>query len=320
MFDLHYDLLTQIYINSKRPRYLKRIIKKIYNKKNICGGIFNLFYMSPDEMKYELNIAENEINIINNIKYVKKIIQEYNLIPKETKYIFGIEGLDYLNTIGDIDELYKLGVRSVNIVWNNDNKFGGGARGDKNRGLTKEGEELVEKLVCSKIAIDLSHSNEKTFYEIVKKCRELKNNGLDPIVFASHSNSKNICDVDRNLSDEQIRMIKEFDGVIGVVSIKDFCFKNLNVSNKEYKKKYLEHIEHIERVLNGVDNICVSTDDMSYYTVEKRKYIHMNIFNMQKVGKQLVKIFKGNGYDNFKIDAILKKNFEDKIIKRLNDI
>lgn len=36
---------------------------------------------------------------------------------------FGIEGLDYLENIDDIDILYSLGVRSVNPVWNNDNKF-----------------------------------------------------------------------------------------------------------------------------------------------------------------------------------------------------
>ena len=146
MFDLHYDLLTQVYINKDKMAELKNNFNKIYNEKNIIGGIFNLFYMSPKEMKDELNINPNEINIIENLKEVNSLIKKYELIPKKIKYIIGIEGLDYLEKIEDIDILYELGVRSTNIVWNNNNKFGGGARGDKRQGLTKLGEQLIKKL------------------------------------------------------------------------------------------------------------------------------------------------------------------------------
>ena len=45
MFDLHYDLLTQIYINKEEVAYLKEYFKKVYNNQNIIGGVFNLFYM-----------------------------------------------------------------------------------------------------------------------------------------------------------------------------------------------------------------------------------------------------------------------------------
>ena len=122
MFDLHYDLLTYIYINRYNLRKVKKHINKIFNN-NIIGGIFNLFYMSPKEMKEELEIKSEEINIIENLEEVKRLIYKNNLIPKNIEYIYGIEGLDYLEKIEDLDEIYNLGVRSVNIVWNNDNKF-----------------------------------------------------------------------------------------------------------------------------------------------------------------------------------------------------
>ena len=136
MFDLHYDLLTQIYINKEEITYLKEYFKEVYDNQNIIGGIFNLFYMLPKEMKEELNIERQEIDLIKNLETVTRLIKEYQLIPKETKYIIGIEGLDYLKNIEDIDKIYELGVRSTNIVWNNNNKFGGGAKGDKKQGLT----------------------------------------------------------------------------------------------------------------------------------------------------------------------------------------
>ena len=162
MFDLHYDLLTYIYMNRNDLEIVKKHLKKLFND-NVSGGIFNLFYMSPKEMKEDLGIEKEEIDVIKNLEIVNNLIFKYNLLPNKLKYIYGIEGLDYLKKIEDIDKIYDLGVRSVNIVWNNDNKFGGGAKGDKNKGLTKLGEELIEKLADKKIAIDLSHTNEKTF-------------------------------------------------------------------------------------------------------------------------------------------------------------
>ena len=122
MFDLHYDLLTYIYMNKDNLKEVKRHFKKIFNN-NITGGIFNLFYMSYEEMQDELGIKEDEIDIIKNLEEVNKLIHNNNLIPENIKYIYGIEGLDYLEDLEDLDKIYKLGVRSVNIVWNNDNKF-----------------------------------------------------------------------------------------------------------------------------------------------------------------------------------------------------
>ena len=122
MFDLHYDLLTYIYMNKNNLKEVKKHIDKIFTN-NITGGIFNLFYMSPKEMQKELEIKKEEINIIKNLEEVKDLINKNSLIPSNIKYIYGIEGLDYLSNVSDIDKLHDLGIRSVNIVWNNDNKF-----------------------------------------------------------------------------------------------------------------------------------------------------------------------------------------------------
>ena len=315
MFDLHYDLLTQVYINKDNLAELKNNFNKIYNEKNIIGGIFNLFYMSPKEMKDELNINPNEINIIENLKEVNNLIKKYELIPKKIKYITGIEGIDYLEKIEDIDILYELGIRSTNIVWNNNNKFGGGAIGDKKQGLTKLGKQLIEKLVQKNIAIDLSHANTKTFYGIIEKCQELKNKGFDPILFASHSNSRETCNVPRNLTDNQIKEIAKLGGVIGIVGIKQFCTLKSNISN--YCEEYIKHINYVRDLLKGTKNICVSTDNMEYYKIEPEKYKTMNVFKQEKVKEKIEKSLKENGYTKEIINNILYKNFETKILQRL---
>jgi len=317
MFDCHYDLFTYIYMNKTDLRKVKKYCKKIFID-NISGGIFNLFYMSPKEMKDEHYIEYKNINIIENLKDVNFLLNKYSIIPKQIEYIKGIEGLDYLERLEDIDTIYDLGVRSVNPVWNNDNKFGGGAKGDRNRGLTDLGENLIKKLVQKNIAIDLSHTNEKTFYNIIEVCKSLKEQGENPVIIASHSNVRELCNLERNLSDEQILKIEELDGIIGVVGVKCFCKK---VKNKgmyflgECKKTYIKHIMYIKNLLGSIENIAVSTDDMSYYNTFY--YKHFNVFKQTKIKKRLEYELLKNNFSKEEIEKIMYKNFKDKIWDKL---
>lgn len=317
MFDCHYDLLTFILMKKKEKNFLKDYCAKVYRKDNIIGGIFNLFYMTPKEMKEEIGIEK--INVVQDFIEVKSYIDDSKLIPDNVQYILGIEGLDYLEDIEDLEILYSLGLRAVNPVWNNENKFGGGIRAHKDCGLTALGERLIEKLVEKRIAIDLSHANEKTFFDIIDKCKKLKEQGKAPIVFASHSNSKVICDVPRNLTDKQIIEIKELDGVIGLVSIKRFCINNQNVldSRINYEQGYIQHITHIKELLGDVENICVSTDDMKYYYIEPEYYQNANIYEHNKVKSKLKIALKRNNYSEDEINKILEINFKEKILNRL---
>lgn len=313
MFDCHYDLLTYIYMNRKKLNQVIPHCNKIFNN-NITGGIFNLFYMSKQEMKEELNIEPNEIDIIQNLKEVNSLIKKNKIIPNNIKYIIGIEGLDYLESIDHIDEMHLLGVRSTGIVWNNDNKFGSGIRGTKTRGLTKLGEELIENLIDKKIAIDLSHANEKTFYDIINKCKQLKLQGKKPITFASHSNAKMCANVPRNLNDGQLLEIQKLDGVIGVVSVKEFCTTDKNAN---YEMAYIKHINYLKELLGGVDNIAVATDDMSYYKIEPEYYQNMNVFKQENVKSKIEKLLIENNYTKEEIEKILARNVEEKILKKL---
>lgn len=319
MIDCHYDLLTHILMKKDEKDYVKKYCKRVYRRNNITGGIFNLFYMTKEEMEEEIGIKENQINLIENLREVKSYIEDNKIIPNNIQYIFGIEGLDYLENIEDIDTLYSLGLRSTNPVWSNRNKFGGGVRANKEDGLTNLGEKLIRKLIQKRIAIDLSHANEKTFFDITDLCQKMKKEGKEPIVFASHSNAKAICNVPRNLTDKQILKIKELGGIIGVVSIKKFCVDTEDVCNPniDYEQKYIDHINYIKDLLGGVENIAVSTDDMRYYYIEPDYYQNLNIYPHDKVNKCLKRALIKNGYNEYEIKRILKDNFKEKILKRL---
>lgn len=99
-------------------------------------------------------------------------------------------------------------------------------------------------------------------------------------MFASHSNVRALCDVPRNLTDEQIIAIKKLNGVIGVVSIKRFCINTLDVCNPniDFEQEYINHINYIRNLLGTTENIAVATDDMKYYNIEPEYYQHANVY------------------------------------------
>ena len=55
--------------------------------------------MSEKEMQEENEISKDQINVINNLREVKEYIQKHHLLSDNVTYIFGIEGLDYLENI-----------------------------------------------------------------------------------------------------------------------------------------------------------------------------------------------------------------------------
>ena len=89
MKDCHYDLLTYIFMNRENLENVKKHCIDIF-KNGITGGIFNLFYMSTREMQEELSIQPEEINIIENLKTVKQLIEKEKLIPENVDYIIDV--------------------------------------------------------------------------------------------------------------------------------------------------------------------------------------------------------------------------------------
>jgi membrane dipeptidase len=124
--------------------------------------------------------------------------------------IFGIEGAHSLE--GRIDNLHKFydkGLRLVTLTWNNPNPFAdSSAVNPVNGGLSSLGVKLIKEMNNLGVIPDLSHSSADTLKEVIKVSKK-------PIL-VSHSCCKALCDIHRNLTDSQIKMIASSGGVIGV--------------------------------------------------------------------------------------------------------
>lgn len=308
MIDMHYDMLSVVYqcYLKNDYSYIEKWIQN-YLDDNVSGAFVNLYFMNEEEMKKKLGDSYGEINVLEMFKISTEIIRRY--LP-DKRIIFSIEGCDYIKDTEELEELYKLGLASILLVWNNPNKYGSGNRADY--GLTDKGKELLEKAIDLGIIIDMSHMNKKTFSDTIEFLKEQKSMGKKVRVIASHSNSYEICSHLRNLDDEQLKALKEFDAVIGAVSYSKFV-SNETEDVEELRNKYLEHIKHIVSI-NGINSVGIATDDMTFGTYLFDDEEEVQIFNYSTIKKDLYKLLEKE-FNNEEIELILEKNILRKLVE-----
>ncbi len=306
MVDTHYDLLTVAYICYLKNDYqeLEKISKEIKNS-GVNYIFANLYFMSKEEMIIELhkNYYNQDVSILEMFKIAKTILENY--LPS-INFIYSIEGCDYLK-IEDLEPLYNNGLRAIILVWNEKNRYGSGNR--TSDGLTSEGVEFLNKAISLGMGIDMSHANDKTFYDMIDVIKENQKQGHKVICYASHSNSRKLYNRSRNLTDNQILTLKEVGGLIGIFSNKNF------VSNNNYKDNYLEHIIHVSNLI-GVDNVMLSTDDMRFMGDYDKYYLESPIFNYGNIASE-VKVLLMKHFSIDDTNKIMISNCYNKIISML---
>ena len=308
MIDLHHDLLSIMYYCYLRDNYeyLENWIKN-FNKGNVSGLLANLYYMSPEEMQEEM--GNTKINVVEMFQKGIELFRKY--LPEE-QVIYSIEGCDYIEDVHELEELYHLGLRNILLVWNCPNKYGSGNRGDY--GLTELGKEFLLKAIDLGISIDMSHMNKKTFFDTIELIKEEKRKGKQVKVLASHSNCFEICHHKRNLDDEQLKALKEVDGLLGLVSYEPFVKDEED--ERDSKEVYLMHIEHAVSIL-GINNVGVSSDDMTFSeALFQEKYGEM-VFDYATIQSQLKALLQTR-YQEDEVEKILYKNSQERLFKIIN--
>src|SRR5215467_1647538 len=166
-------------------------------------------------------------------------------------FLITMEGVEPLGT--DLNQLrvfYELGVRSIGLTHARTNAAGHGgifaANGSSTEGLAPFGREVVRECEALGVIIDLAHINPAGFEEILSITTK------PPIL--SHTNVRRYYDIERNISDEQIKMIGERRGVIGANSIL--------VSPRQEESTLDHYVDHIEHVANliGIDSVGIGFD------------------------------------------------------------
>lgn len=268
-FKLHYDAIV---VDSHND-YLYQVWKKgaDFGRKDAFtqsglprfkeGGVslqFFAIWIPTSEEKHAFAFAKQQGERLKNIE--KEYGSEFGIAYSYEDFerihnlgklcgMMGIEdGAAVGNSLDNLDVLYEMGVRYIGLTWNNSNLIGTSARdessGKKSGGLTEFGKKVVTKMEEMGIMIDVSHSGEKTFWDILDITK-------GPII-ASHSNCYSLDPHYRNLTDEQIKAIAERKGVIMMNFLDDFINKNgKEIRVKDYYSRYRKELDEIYEESKG---------------------------------------------------------------------
>jgi len=145
---------------------------------------------------------------------------------------------------------HRLGVRVMQLTYNDANFIGDGCLERRDGGLTEFGRRAVAEMNAVGIAIDLSHCGEKVCLDAA----ELSNK---PILL-THANAKAVFNQPRNKSDDALRAVARTGGVIGL-SIHGFMNWSGNAAEPPSLEGIAEQAKYV-RNLVGIDHIGVGTD------------------------------------------------------------
>lgn len=320
IFDGHSDIWTDVTVKSLNGE--TDILKKYHMDKlkngKVSGGIFVIWVDPP----YTDKPYDRTMQIIESIKKEREyskdsivVVKSYDEMQKaiiDNKfYIFiGIEGLSSIgNNLDLIDYYYDFGARHASLTWNEENLLATGVKGNSDRGLTDLGKKAVVKINLNNMLLDVSHLNEKSFWDVVAIAE-------GPII-ASHSNCKLLCDVPRNLTDKQLVKIAESGGIVGLNSFNQFVHKDREKQNIKMLTKHIEHmvdIMGIEHVGIGMD-YCDFLDDssMSSFSEQENSYT----VGLEDASKtyNLVTEMQKIGFTKENIEKVAYKNYHELIKK-----
>lgn len=263
MVDLHFDLLMDLYEKRSRADVLTSHYLPEFEAGDI--GVVGAAIYIEDRYLPEMGLRVGLGQIARLYSEVEKsdrfaICRTFDEITRaraagKIALLITMEGVEPFGE--DLDLLrvfYELGVRIIGLTHARRNAAGSGgifaASGSPGDGLTAFGRALVRECERLGVIVDLAHINPKGFDEIVDLTKK-------PLI-VSHTNARKFYDIERNISDEQIKVVGLRGGVVGINAILVSASKE-----KSTVDHYVDHIEHVIGLI-GIDGVAIGFDFCEY--------------------------------------------------------
>jgi len=209
------------------------------------------------------------------------------------------EGADPLDAGGHaLEVFYAAGLRSVGITHFRQNIYAAGvpnifpATPDIGDGLTDAGKELIRQLNRRRVLVDLSHANEKTFWDVARIS--------DAPLVATHSNAWSVSNSPRNLTDKQLEAIRESRGIVGLNYHCGFLRSDGEMNPNTPLAVMVDHMDHLIEKL-GIDGVALGSDfDGAMMPAELKDAAGL---------PKLMQAFKERGYDDEALRKIAHGNW-----------
>ena len=290
IFDGHNDALLRLWKSGANPLQSfvaggsGHIDLPKARKGGLIGGFFAIFV--PGSLKFDLTALQSESYDIplpgelNEAEALKAVMEQAaillaleaegalrickNLADIRTAMADGIlaavlhmEGAEAIGPdLAALEVLHAAGLRSIGPVWSRETIFGTGvpfrypSDGDIGPGLTDDGKRLVRRVADLKMVLDLSHLNEKGFWDVADM-------GV-PLV-ATHSNAHALTPLSRNLTDRQLAAIGESGGLVGLNYATAFLRPDGQMRSEGALEWMPRHLAHMVGIA-GEDHVALGSD------------------------------------------------------------
>ena len=197
--------------------------------------------------------SDGEVRVVRRVEELEECLANGTLAV-----ILHVEGVECLDPdLEVLHLLYEAGLRSLGPVWSRSNDFGHGVpfsfpgSPDAMPGLTDAGKNLVRACNELGILIDLSHLNEKGFWDVAE-------HSSHPLV-ATHSCAHALCPSPRNLTDRQIDALGETNGIVGINFARSFLRSDGDGDAETPLTEIVRHAAYVaDRI--GVEHVALGSD------------------------------------------------------------
>src|SRR5438874_6625244 len=261
--DFHFDLLIDLYEKRDRPGALVSHFLPEFETGGI--GVLGVAIYIEDRYMPEMGLRVAldqvarlyaEVEQTQRFAICKTFAEiEQALAANKIVLVITMEGVEPLGEdLNLLRAFYELGVRSVGLTHARRNPAGSGGifkpSGSPRDGLTNFGRDVVRECERLGIVIDLAHINPKGFEDIVDLTSK-------PII-VSHTNVRKFYDIERNISDAQIKIVGQRGGVVGVNAILVSPDRETSTIDR-----YVDHIDHVIDLI-GIDGVGIGFDFCEY--------------------------------------------------------
>lgn len=220
---------------------------------------------------------------------------------KAIGYILSLEGADSLVNISYLNNAYDYGLRAIGL-----SHFGPGrySPGTKMEGeINKAGIELLKEIESLGLILDVTHLTDQGFLQVMDK--------YSGPVWASHHNVRKIVPNQRQLTDEQIKLLIERGAVIGgMLDCWAMDIRFIDTISDPWQldikmEQLVDHWDHICQIAGNSKHIAIGSDLDGIFGTEQTPWDLNSISDLQKYQSILYK----RGYDTADIENIFHKNW-----------
>ena len=213
---------------------------------NATIAIWDDFNSTMDKISMWYELFDTQSDLIRQVKGTADIQEAFD--SDRCGIIFGWQNATPIgNDLRRLRLFHDLGVKIIQITYNERNLLGNGCYELHDDGLSKFGQTAIREMNDIGILIDLSHVGDRTTLETIEIS--------EAPVAITHSNARSMDNHPRNKTDETIKLLAEKGGIIGSNGFPMF-FPN---GFKSTLNDYLDRIEYLLQLV-GPDHVAIGSD------------------------------------------------------------